>query len=145
MTVQYAQRTDLAAIGLPAQALAGIANATQDLHLLKASGKIDTYLRSRYSVPLSAPYADEIIEVCCCLAAYSLLVYRGFNPNSYDVNFRLRYEDAVGYLKDLSAGRASLDIAADATPATNEGAPSVWTGGNDVLDGEGTEGESRGW
>lgn len=142
---QYATRPELAAIGLPAQALAGIATATQDIHLVKASAKIDSYLRSRYSLPLGTPYPDEIVEACALLAAYSLLVYRGFNPASYDENFRLRHEDTLTFLRDLSAGRATLSVTADATASTLEGAPRVQTGGTEVLDGTGTVGELRGW
>lgn len=142
---QYATTTDLANIGLPAQALASVSTTIQDEHLVNASAKIDSYLRSRYSVPLASPYPDEIVSACCKLAAYSLLVRRGYDPARHDANFRLGYEDSVSYLRDLSAGRASLAITADSTPTTREGAPRVLTAGHDTVGAVGTTGELRGW
>jgi phage gp36-like protein len=142
---QYASTTDLTNIGLPAQALAGVSFTIQTEHLTKASARIDSYLRAHYTLPLASPYPDEIVDACAHLAAYTLLVRRGYDPGKFDATFRLNYEDAIAYLKDLSAGRAALAVSADTTPTTNEGAPMVLTGGNDTVGGEGTAGEGRGW
>lgn len=143
--MSYATPIELAAIGLPAQALAGVATATQQRHLDDATARIDSYLRTRYSVPLTAPYPAEVIECCAKLAAYTLLVWRGFDPVRSPETFRLGYEDAITWLKDLSAGRASLAVTADATPNVLEGAPRVQTGGSEYVHAAGTVGETRGW
>lgn len=144
---QYATATDLANLGLPAAALEGISPAIQDEHLRKASGRVDSYLRGRYSLPLAAPYPDEIIEATVILAAYSLLVFRGFNPDEYDSNFVRRYQDMVGntsvggsrgWLDRVASGRANLATSADATSGTQEGAPTFDTA-------EGSTADERGW
>lgn len=141
----YASTTDLANLGLPAEALSGVSLTVQEAHLTKASGKIDSYLRSRHSLPLGAPYPDEVIDCCVSLAAYTLLVRRGFNPDEYDSNFRQQYDDALEWLRDLAAGRASLADTADATATTAEGAPRVTSGGANRIHGDGDAGEGRGW
>ena len=133
---QYASTTNLAQLGLPAAALEGLTTTVQDEHLTKASGKIDSYLRGRYKLPLATPPPDEIVDACAVIAAYTLLVFRGFNPDAYDENFRMRYTDLVGdprvhnskgWLDKLSAGMVHLDIAADDTPEVSEGRPRAST------------------
>jgi phage gp36-like protein len=141
----YATTTDLASIGLPAQALASVSATVQGDHLDKASARIDSYLRAGYTLPLATPYPAEVVDACCHIAAYTLLVRRGYDPGKFDAVFRLNYEDAIAYCKDLAAGRAALATTADATPNAYEGAPQVQTGGYDVAGGEGTAGERRGW
>jgi len=142
---QYATTADLAALGLPAAALAGVLAATQNEHLLKQGGKIDTYLRAHHTLPLSSPFPDSIIDCNAVMAAYTILQnFRGYSPDEFDSGFRERYDDCIEFLKDLAAGRASLGTDADAT-AAREGAPKVSTGGNDALYGTGTAGAPRGW
>ena len=142
---QYATSTDLATLGLPAAALVNIPAGTQNEFLTKASGLIDSYLRAQHKLPLAAPYPDEIIRVCVVLSAYDLIQYRGYNPDEYDANFRLRYEDAVRWLEQLAAGTVSLSELADATGSIHEGRPRVQTGGANVVQGPGKPGKARGW
>ena len=143
---QYATTTDLAQLGLPAAALVNVSAAVQGAHLLAQGARIDTYLRSQHTLPITAPYPRELVECNAVMAAYAILQNtRGYNPEAVDDGFRLRYEDCLAWLKDLSTGAASLDQTADATPTINEGRPRVQTGGSDVAWGTGTTGESRGW
>lgn len=128
---QYATSTDFGKYGLPAGALDGFAGDINDL-LKKASGKVDGYLRGRYSCPLASPYPDEIVEAVCVIAAHSLLNVRGFDPNSdSDMAVRQRYEDLCGrpmqpgWLERIAQGRITLDTTADTTTGTQEGAPIV--------------------
>ena len=141
---QYATTTDLADFGLPTDALAGVSSAVQNKHLQFASGKIDSYLRGRYKLPLSTT-PDEIKAACLAIAAYTVLKRRGFNPDAYDNNFRDEYLTTIDWLDKLSDGRVNLDIAADATPATSEGRPSVVSRGYRYTSGEVEENEVRGW
>ena len=138
----YATRTELANFGLPAQALAGVSTTIQDQHLEDATGLIDSYLRSGYTVPLGSPYPTEIVRACCPLAAYSLICWRGYDPARSGESFRMRHEDAISWLRDVAAGRAALAITADGTPSTLEGRPQVQTGSRDS---DGVPTDPRGW
>lgn len=131
MSVQYATAGDFTKYGLPDDALDGYTGDINDL-LLEGSAKVDTYLRGRYTVPLANPYPKEIVKAVCVLAAWDLLSVRGFDPNSEsDTAIRQRYDDLCdrpmqpGWLERISQGRINLDIAADQTPTTGEGAPIV--------------------
>lgn len=143
---QYGTTADLGQLGLPSAALSNVSSTVQDAHLQAQGDRIDTYLRSRHTLPLSSPYPREIVECNCVMAAYAILQnYRGYDPSAVDDGFRIRYEDCLAWLHDLSTGKASLDQTADATPTTNEGRPRVQTGGANRAWGTGDTGESRGW
>jgi len=143
---QYGTRADLAQLGLQTASLANVPDAVQDAHLEAQGDRIDTYLRSHHTLPLAIPYPSEIVECNCVMAGYSILQnFRGYDPASVDDGFRLRYEDCMAWLKDLSSGAASLSQAADATPNVSEGRPRVQTGGSNRAWAAGDEGESRGW
>lgn len=142
---QYATSAELQNFGLPAAALTGISTAIQDQHLTLASGRVDSYLRGRYSLPLTAPYPDEIKSAVCSIAAYTLLKRRGYNPDAYDSNFRDEYLSTLEWLDALSQGRVNLDVEADATPNVQEGRPSVYSAGYRYTYGEVEDNEVRGW
>ena len=125
---QYATTTDLQNLGLPTAALTGVSSPIQDQHLVKASGVVDSYLRGRETLPLVAPFPDEVVDATVRLAAYTLLVRRGFNPDSYDENFRSLYEGTLRWLKDVSAGRANLASTADTDTTERAGRPRVQLG-----------------
>lgn len=124
---RYASVDDIERIGLPSAATVDIDPEVLEGHLDAASGKIDTYLRSNYRLPLSEPYPQEIVDAAARIAAYTFLVWRGFNPDSYDANFRDLYLDLVGrpgqsgWLDKLAAGKVHLAATADATPNYREG------------------------
>ena len=104
----YATRTDLTRFGLPAAALTGVADATQDAALEAASDVADSYLRSRYTLPLTG-YGDDLKRVVCNIAAWDLLSTRGYDPRAgNDEAVRDRHDSAVSWLKDVSAGRAAV-------------------------------------
>jgi phage gp36-like protein len=92
----------------------------------KASGRIDSYLRGRYTLPLQQPYPDEIVQASLHIARLRLLTWRGFNPDEFDAGYREDHNEAILWLRDIAAGRAHLDVHADQTTA-NEGRPRVIT------------------
>lgn len=108
---RYASTTNLTRLGLRSEALTGIATATQEAALDAASALADGYLRSRgYVLPLSA-WSDDLTRVVAILAAFDLLVTRGFDPSSGadDVMLR-RVEMATSWLRDVAAGRVTPDV-----------------------------------
>ena len=69
--------------------------------LADAVGEMEGYLGVRYSLPVTAQ-PERLRAVCCDLARYRLCGDRVTDE------VRVRYEDAVRWLKDISAGRAIL-------------------------------------
>lgn len=125
---QYATVANLTSLVIPAAALAGItaAGISPDEHLIKASGKVDSYLRGRHRLPLAAPYPDEIIANTCQIAGYTILCARGFDPtNGADVNVRMQHDDAIRWLRDVASGLVNLAMGADATTSAHDGGPIV--------------------
>ena len=126
MAVQYATAAEFEVYGLPPAALEGApAELDLDDHLTKASGLADSFTRGRYG-ELVEPYPPELVAAVCQLAAYTVLNYVGFDPESNsDRNVRQRYDDAMAWLTLISDGKASLAVTADGTPTTAEGGPRV--------------------
>jgi len=90
--------------GNPATDAATTASVTAAA-LEEASGKVDSYCRARYQTPLQAD--DDIVGLTIDIALYLLFSRRRSSKMSETV--RQRYEDAIGFLKDIAASRASLD------------------------------------
>ena len=127
-------------LGLPADVLAIVDDPTQQRHLEIASGTIDSYLRSQYTLPITADpgglFPPSLVTACVYIASYTIIQFIGYNPNNADSRYESRYHDMIGnpnvsgssgWLDKLASGAVSLDITVDATPTVNEGAPSVAT------------------
>lgn len=136
---------DLYALGLPEASLANVPLADQLNALDAASGVVDTYLRSKHTLPLVAPYPREIIRAECVLAAWDLVTTKGHNPIGFDESLERRWEAAMAWLKDLAAGRAHLAPGADSTPTVREGAPRVESQGTPRTGGCVVRNTTRGW
>ncbi len=124
----YATAADLASLGLPAAALAAVSSDDQTAALADASSLIDSYLAPRFDLPLSAVPA-QLKGICCKLAAFDVLRKRGFNPGSVDAEtVRLSYEDAMRWLRDVAAGRATpaFPEAADVAGSDVQSLPFVY-------------------
>lgn len=102
----YATTDQLYAIGVPAAALADVSVAYVSIGLQAASSFVDSYLRARYPVPLST-YAYDITRATCIIAAYDLMVARGYSPDSVDQELRNRYLDILKWLEDIRDGHTS--------------------------------------
>jgi len=74
-----------------------------DKALESASREIDPYLRGRYNLPF-ATVPSELIPHCLNIARYRL---SSFDPSD---DVRQRYEDTLNWLRDVSLGRAVLDV-----------------------------------
>lgn len=104
----YATTTDLTRFGLPSAALTGISSTTQEEAISAASNFADSYLRSRYDVPLTA-YGDDLSQCVCALAAETLLTSRGLDPSRANGDVIItRADNARSWLRDVSAGRAAV-------------------------------------
>ncbi len=148
MPDRYCTEKDIERTGLPADALEGIDKKIILEHIERASGRINSYARAQYTVPLRGvdDVVDEaIVEATAILASYSLLVWRGFRPDEADEEFGSRYRDLIGrpgqkgWLERLADGSVKIAETQDQTPAVVEGAP-TFDGGGSTLSSD-----DRGW
>lgn len=86
-----------------------------------ASRLIDSYLRSRFKLPLTQ-IGEDIRRACWTIAAYDLMSSRGFNPesNAAQENLRRRYDDTIRWLERIADGRAVPDVT-DSSSGAQEG------------------------
>jgi phage gp36-like protein len=91
---------------------AAIARALDD-----AASLIDGYLSQRYTLPLPAVPAF-LRTMCIDITLYRL----ASNPALLSEDARRRYDDALRFLRDIAAGRASLGLPAGADGAASEAA-----------------------
>lgn len=124
---QYATISDFYDLGLKADALEEVVDDVLNLHLITESSVVDSYLGSRYSLPLITPFPGALTRVVCDLAAYSILMRRGYNPETYDLNYEKRAMAALEWLKMISNGALSLPGVIDSTPGLNDGSPLVYS------------------
>jgi len=69
--------------------------------LSEASSEIDSYLGSKYAIPIASP-SDNLIRTCCDIARFRL------HKDMATDEVEFRYKQSITWLKDLSAGRAVL-------------------------------------
>lgn len=121
-TPQYATTADLANhMGAPALAAPAIAGAAiQNAQLVTASAKVDSYLRSRFTLPL-VQWGDDLVQATCRLAAYALIRVRGYNPDSEaDKQYDVDRKETEAWLKDIASGKATPDVV-DSSPGATVG------------------------
>lgn len=117
MGTQYATLADLESVGLPPLALQGRSEAQKTQALIDASAVVDSYLSTRFTLPLSA-FGRDIVRATLAIAGYDLMFNRGFQPGADDSNgLKTRYDDAVKWLRDVAGGKATPS-GADTVPAS---------------------------
>ncbi len=151
---QYASRLDLCDAGLPSAALESVDADRQDGFLNRAGDLIDTYLRSKHSLPITGTlneptgpntFPGELVRCNVIIAAYDLLQWRGYNPDEFDEGWRQRYEDCIEWLRMLARGEVSLDGAVDQTPNVIEGGARVHGEGSPKVYAAVESNAKRGW
>ena len=140
--MSYGDLTDLVNMGLPANALGALTTPQKQAALDDATDEMNTYFAGRYPLPLLT-WDNAVKAKCCEIAAYRLMCIRGFNPASgADVNYRLRYQDAIRWCEGVrnKAIHPTVTFAA-ATPAYAQ--PDVLCHSMTTTGGQ--QGPMRGW
>lgn len=91
--------------------------ARADVILGQVSNFMDSYIGVQYILPLNiTPTPPQLVDCACDIAYYRMYSAR---PQNWTQDSRDRYDDALAYLKDIAAGRATLGttVAQDATLA----------------------------
>lgn len=82
-----------------------------------ASEEIDSYVGVKYNLPLTASPPPRVLKrVCADIAMFRM----SSNSSSMTEAKRERYEDAVKWLKQVAAGKATLGIAETEETADDE-------------------------
>ncbi len=114
---QYATTADLQAYGMNARALSGVPAGAITAALDAASSTADTYLMARYPNPPLTGWPIALRVAVVNIAVYLIVSgHIGFNPDGSHEQVRLRYNDGMTYLKDLSRGVVTL-TSAETAPA----------------------------
>jgi phage gp36-like protein len=114
----YCEAADLSKWGVNAAALDGIGTSEKTAAIGGASDTIDSYLRSRFDLPLTA-YGDDVKRACAIIAVYDLIAARGYDPGEPgDDNLRLRYEDILAWLKRVADGTVTPNATGSASGDT---------------------------
>jgi len=116
---QYATSSEFKTTGLKASAMTDESGTEVDPtpFLVQASGTIDSYLRSRYSLPLTST-PPEIKRACIVLARWDYLIFLGISEEEFDENYRLEYAKALRWLEMVASGAVQLDGYIDQTPGS---------------------------
>lgn len=86
-------------------------NALLDTFIADTNALINTYLRGRYTLPLTE-VPEELIAPAVAIVRYKLRS----RTESVTQEITDGYNAAISWLKDIAAGRASLEIAEEDEP-----------------------------
>lgn len=89
-----------------------------------ADGEINSYLATRYTLPLVIASGDTILRDCAVDIARYRLHDRGVPDRVKD-----DYKDRIAWLRDVAAGKASLGINTDDLAPASAGLPEMTSGG----------------
>lgn len=93
--------------------------------LADADAEINSYLASRYTLPLTQ-ITDEVVRMACDITRYKL------HTDNIPATVKDRYDAVIAKLRDISKGVASLGIAQDNAPvATVSSGAQITSGGRD--------------
>jgi phage gp36-like protein len=107
----YAVLADLYAYGMPLVAMGAVSTATQQAILDARNDFADDKLRARYRLPLVAPFPVSLKQNVCMLAAWDVMIARGYNPASgADTNIATRGEMAMKWFDDVERQRAHPNV-----------------------------------
>lgn len=122
----YAVLTDLYAYGLPLVAMGTVSTATQQKLLDARNDYADDKMRARYKLPLLAPIPESLKQNICQLAAWDVLVIRGYNPQSgADVNIRDRADMSLKWFDDVERQRCHPNVVESGTESPGYAAPLI--------------------
>lgn len=95
-----------------------------------ATGEMNTYIGKRYPLPLV--FSPNILRrYCVDIALYQL----GLDAHGNTEEKRIRYEDAIKWLKLVAKGDVELDLSSGASADEDEDGNPVDASGNPIIDG----------
>ena len=122
---QYATAAEFDVYGiLPLARPASIDSTKINAALIAASGRADSYLKSRFQTPITS-WGVDLTQVVCAIAAFELIsTTLLFNPESNEnKTMTARFDSAIRWLEQVSAGRATPTNIVDSDPSAAPGGP----------------------
>jgi phage gp36-like protein len=106
---------------LPSEALDGLGGTSTVQGALDiAAGRLNSYLKKRYALPLTS-WGEDLEYAEMCLAQYQLISRRGFSPQSQsDVNAKELAADTIEWIKLVAKSEVEPDEIVDSTPDLDE-------------------------
>jgi phage gp36-like protein len=142
--MSYGTLADLTNVGVGANALANVPTPVQQAALDANSGLMDSYFADVGALPMLA-WPVQLNRCNAILAAYELLVVRGYNPAAgADDNFRLRYKDQLDWLGLVARKVVQLVGVTWSPSSTNYTAPQIISS-SVVSVATGQRRQNRGW
>lgn len=124
---QYIVPSDIATYGVNGAALTGIPFAEQVAACVAVSAEADASFRARYNLPLVS-WGNDVRAALARIAAYELLVLRGFNPElGADSNLAMRAEQARMWLRAVARQEQHPDVEASPPQVTAYDEPRIIT------------------
>jgi phage gp36-like protein len=140
----YATLSDLTTFGLPATALGSVSTSDQQAFLEAASAEMDEFLGARYALPLLA-WPVSFNQYCAVIAAYRLMVRRGYNPASgADPNFEKSFKWALDQLRLIQNQQLHPRVTPSADQSPTYDQPMLISSSVTSLD-TGATAQNRGW
>lgn len=127
MAQAYITAADISRFGLNGYALEGVPAQTIDDVCLAVSEEADSAFRSRYNLPLVS-WGTDVRSQLAKIAAYELLVIRGFNPEvGADQNLFARAEQARVWLRSVARQEYQPNVVATPPQVTEFDEPRIIT------------------
>ena len=106
--------------------LTNVPTATQDQHLLNASRVADSYIGSRYVLPLTG-WGDDLRAAVCALAEYTIGGSKAFAADGGKTALRQRYDDAIAWLVKVRDGAVIPSGLADSSTSSHSAGMTVYS------------------
>jgi len=124
-SVTYITDAELLQLGLPGDALIAVDVAVRDEARKAASDRASAAFKKHHTLPITAWGADVKRSVAH-VAAYDLMVYRGFDPSSESGQLIVkRHDDAIQFFRDVARGILEPVDLVDSSADTDELSPLV--------------------
>lgn len=123
----YANLEDMVSHAVPNEGFGTIPTWVKSENLLSSTSKVNSYIKGRYTLPLSK-WGDDLREATAILATYGTLSGRGlFRDAEQQKNLQLQRDQTIKWLEDIRDGKATPDEIVDSTPAVNNGSSVLFT------------------
>lgn len=109
-----------------AQSFTNMSDDVIEAALYDRSRYLDGYLARKFVLPLVRWYGD-LTRAVVDMAAYDIMVTRGYNPDTGDSTLRARFEDANRWARDIPLNTTPMvvDSSGSTVPGTNATTPKV--------------------
>ena len=110
MAHKYITRSELDKYGISPNALGEVEEETIESMIELCTAEADSWIRTRYTAPLTEPIDLAIKKAVTARVVYDLLAHRGFSPDSDDDVVTSRNNAALNFYRSIANGMAQLDV-----------------------------------